>query len=176
MNEKELNQDHTEEALQGRQDSRRGQGTPENRFGRNRAREYNGETTELNQQAPVKPIGFKPRGPRTETEMREAVCRALEAEPELRTASLAVEVHDGVIILRGRVAHARMRALAEDCLDELDYVQVIRNEIEVRVGSRGFPNSGGPSGPVITGDLTIECKNRNPPPDLRFRLHGQRSA
>jgi hypothetical protein len=145
MNENQARKDKVTEGLEGRQDFRRGNEVPENRFGKDRAREYNsGE--------PRAKIVSSARPPRTEEEMREAVNRALAGERELAGTNLQVEVHDGVILLRGRVQNARMRALAEDCLDEISYVHVIRNEIEVRAGARGFPSAGAPTGPVLPGE------------------------
>ena len=138
--------DDVTEGLEGRQDFRRGNRVPENLFGKDRARKYNTDQS----------VGHKPAGaakpPRSEEEMRQAVNRALEGERELAGTNIQVEVHDGVILLRGRVQNARMRALAEDCLDEISYVHVIRNEIEVRAGARGFPSAGAPTGPVLPGE------------------------
>jgi hypothetical protein len=152
MNEDQARNENVEEGLEGRQDFRRGNDVPENRFGRDRAREYN---TAANGAPAGRTSGSGAsagRAPRSEEEMREAVNRALMSERELAGANIQVEVHDGVILLRGRVQNARMRALAEDCLDEISYVHVIRNEIEVRAGARGFPSAGAPTGPVLPGE------------------------
>jgi len=153
MNEKEAKQAPATEGMDGRQDFRRGNEVPTNRFGKDRAREYNARAN-----APAgASVG---RGPRTEEEMRGAVAQAIECTAELAGANIQVEVHDGVILLRGRVQNARMRALAEDCLDEINYVHVIRNEIEVRVGSRGFPSASASTGPVIPGGLEVEAPGK----------------
>lgn len=160
MNENQK-RDETTEGLEGRQDFRRGMEVPRNLFGKDRAREYN--TDQPASQGPGLPtdrsLGTSRavnRAPRSEEEMRASVRQALANERDLAEAEIQTEVHDGVILLRGRVQNARMRALAEDCLDEISYVHVIRNEIEVRAGARGFPSTSAPTGPVIRGDLEVE--------------------
>ncbi len=180
-NERRPDQERVSDSLEGRQDFRHGTEVPENLYGKDRARAYNtagrgeevlnadlgGDGNDVNtgregpegQERPVVNANGKQYViPRTEDEMKRDVAAALESEPNLDSRDIQIEVHDGIIILRGRVSHARMRSIAEDCLDQFSEVHVIRNEIEVRAGSRGFPSIGNSAGPVIPGDLSIDAQ------------------
>ena len=136
---------NVQEGLEGRQDFRPGLEVPESRYGAERALHHNDGQPSTG----TSPFSM----PRTEDEMRQAVRRALDSQRDLDARHIQVEMHDGVILLRGRVTSARMRALAEDALDDFLGVHVIRNEIEVRAGAGGFPSAGIGTGPVIPGEL-----------------------
>jgi hypothetical protein len=66
-------------------------------------------------------------------EARAALFRsAIRAELGPAANFVKIAVHEGVLVLSGRVNSAEARKRALDCLEDLDGLSLIRNEIEVR--------------------------------------------
>ena len=79
---------------------------------------------------------FAGRGPkgwrRSDARIREDVCEALSMHPALDASELEVEVHDGVVTLRGTVADRRSKRLAVDIAESVAGVRDVHSELRTR--------------------------------------------
>jgi hypothetical protein len=79
---------------------------------------------------------FAGRGPkgwrRSDERIREDVCEALSMHPALDASDTQVEVHDGVVTLRGTVEDRRSKRLAADIAESIAGVIDVRSELRAR--------------------------------------------
>jgi hypothetical protein len=77
--------------------------------------------------------GVGPKGwRRSDERIREDVCEALAMHPAIDASDLEVEVHDGVVTLRGTVDDRRSKRLAVDIAESIAGVTGVRSEVRAR--------------------------------------------
>lgn len=77
------------------------------------------------------PKGYK----RSDERIREEICDALTSDHNVDASEIDVEVEDGVVTLKGTVEDRKMKRCAEDCIADLQGVDDVRNEIQVKSSS-----------------------------------------
>jgi hypothetical protein len=79
---------------------------------------------------------FAGRGPkgwrRSDQRIREDVCEALSMHPALDASDIEIEVHDGVVTLRGTVEDRRSKRLAADIAESISGVMDVQSGVRVR--------------------------------------------
>lgn len=97
---------------------------------RNLAREWSREPREDRNQK-----SYYGRGPknyrRTDERIYEDVCEVLSRHPDIDASEIIVDVDHGIVYLDGTVETRRVRALAEEVVEDLLGVQQVENNLEV---------------------------------------------
>ena len=76
--------------------------------------------------------GIGPKGyRRADSRIRDDVAEEMTAHPDLDASDLEIDVADGVVRLRGRVASRRQKWLAEDCCARVVGVTDVQDEMRV---------------------------------------------
>jgi osmotically-inducible protein OsmY len=79
---------------------------------------------------------FAGRGPkgwrRSDERVHEDVCEALSMHPALDASDIEIEVHDGVVTLRGTVEDRRSKRLAVDIAESIAGVIDVQSNVRVR--------------------------------------------
>jgi len=75
----------------------------------------------------------------SDKELREAVLRQLEWEPEIESQDISVNVHEGVATLTGFVHSYAEKVAAEKAAKSVYGIQAVANDIEVKPGMRTDP-------------------------------------
>lgn len=104
--------------------------------------------------------GLGPRGYRRSDErIREDVCELLTWHGDVDASEMEVDVHDGVVVLRGTADSGRVRRMVEEEVESLPGVRDVQNELRVNQRT-GYGSTSGPS-PRFPG-VSSEAREKIP--------------
>lgn len=75
--------------------------------------------------------GAARRGKRSDEVIREEIYEALDSRADIDAPDISLHVHDGVVIIEGEVADARVRHRVEQCVDSVKGVKDINNRLHL---------------------------------------------
>lgn len=101
----------------------------------------------LPEEASIKPTpthaGKGPKGYRRSDErIREDVCEALSAHPEIDASDMEVDVKEGVVYFTGSVESRLVKRMAEDLIEHIPGVMDVRNELYFSNGAPLLKSNG----------------------------------
>lgn len=90
-----------------------------------------------NDHVPWSPQGtFAGRGPkgyrRSDERIKDDVCYALMMAPQVDASQIEVDVKDGAVFLTGSVDDRKMKRMAEDCIEHVQGVTDVHNQLKVQ--------------------------------------------
>ena len=90
-------------------------------------------SSESNERTQGKHYGKGPKGYRRSDErIKEDVCDALMRDHHVDASEIDVLVENGIVTLRGTVEERSAKRLAEDCIEKVDGVKDVHNELRVQ--------------------------------------------